>query len=236
MKADLIYDVGMNRGDDTAYYLSKGYRVVAIEADPSLVENARKRFAPEIDRGRLSVLNVGIGPEEGIAKFWICEGLSVWNSFDRVSASRLGKRCHAIDVPCRRFRNVLKEHGVPYYLKIDIEGHDHYCVADIEPKDPPKYVSLELERLEDLMLLRDLGYDSFKIITQNFHNQFRARPRSLKEGLKRRLYRYPRLGGALVSIKGAFTSLIPGCGRPAHRAPGPMPSQVGPRRLRAVRR
>ena len=29
---DLIYDVGMNNGDDTAYYLHKGFRVVAVEA------------------------------------------------------------------------------------------------------------------------------------------------------------------------------------------------------------
>ena len=38
---DLIYDVGMNNGDDTAYYLSLGFRTVAIEADPELVEQAK---------------------------------------------------------------------------------------------------------------------------------------------------------------------------------------------------
>ena len=30
----LVYDVGMNNGDDTAYYLRMGYRVVAFEANP----------------------------------------------------------------------------------------------------------------------------------------------------------------------------------------------------------
>jgi hypothetical protein len=35
---NLIYDVGMNDGNDTAYYLSRGFRVVAIEANPVLVE------------------------------------------------------------------------------------------------------------------------------------------------------------------------------------------------------
>jgi len=34
---DLVYDVGMNNGDDTAYYLSLGFRVIAIEANPELV-------------------------------------------------------------------------------------------------------------------------------------------------------------------------------------------------------
>ncbi len=30
MIPDLIYDVGMHDGEDTAYYLARGYRVVAI--------------------------------------------------------------------------------------------------------------------------------------------------------------------------------------------------------------
>ena len=38
MIEDLIYDIGMNHGEDTAYYLSKGFRVIAIEANPGLTD------------------------------------------------------------------------------------------------------------------------------------------------------------------------------------------------------
>ena len=38
MTADLIYDVGMHNGADTAFYLAKGFRVVAVEANPELVQ------------------------------------------------------------------------------------------------------------------------------------------------------------------------------------------------------
>ena len=62
---DLIYDVGMNNGDDTAYYLSLGFRTVAIEANPELVEQAKARFAREIASGRLIILNIGIADREG---------------------------------------------------------------------------------------------------------------------------------------------------------------------------
>ncbi len=34
MNPDLIFDVGMNNGDDTDFDLAKGFRVVAIEANP----------------------------------------------------------------------------------------------------------------------------------------------------------------------------------------------------------
>ena len=62
---DLIYDVGMNNGDDTAYYLSLGFRVVAIDANPELVERAKARFANEIASQRLIILNVGIADQRG---------------------------------------------------------------------------------------------------------------------------------------------------------------------------
>ena len=56
---DLIYDVGMNNGDDTAYFLHQGYRVLAIEANPVLARQAEGRFEKETREGRLIVLNVG---------------------------------------------------------------------------------------------------------------------------------------------------------------------------------
>jgi len=49
---DLV--LGMHNGDDTAYYLARGYDVVAVEANPALCASAGKRFAPEVAAGRLS--------------------------------------------------------------------------------------------------------------------------------------------------------------------------------------
>jgi SAM-dependent methyltransferase len=46
--SDLIYDVGLLDGTDTAYYLFWGYRVVAVDVNPTMIEAARVRFANEI--------------------------------------------------------------------------------------------------------------------------------------------------------------------------------------------
>jgi SAM-dependent methyltransferase len=51
----LIYDVGLFDGGDTAYYLFRGYNVVAIDANPVMVERARLRFAQEIRDKRLTL-------------------------------------------------------------------------------------------------------------------------------------------------------------------------------------
>jgi FkbM family methyltransferase len=193
MDRNLIYDVGMNNGDDTAYYLHQGYRVVAIEADPALVADARERFAGAVRDGRLTLLNVGIAREETRAQFWICEGKSVWNSFDHGVASRNGHKCHAIDLPCLPLRRVFLEHGVPHYLKLSLHGHDHICLADLDADDAPSYVSLELARnegqaLDTLLQLAAFGYEGFKIIDQTNQRQFQAEVDRAGPRLARRLF------------------------------------------------
>jgi FkbM family methyltransferase len=193
MNTDLVFDVGMNNGDDTAHYLYRGFRVVAIEADPTLVDAGRERFADAIRAGQLELVNAAIGPREEIAEFWICDEKREWNSFDRSFAARDGLPHHSIPIRCRRFGDLLKQYGVPYYLKIDIEGHDQYCLDDLNPADLPQYISLELGPFETMLRLQALGYSDFKLMTQNNHTQlvidmFRAR-------LKRRLQPYPALYG-----------------------------------------
>jgi len=191
--------------------LFKGYRVVAIEADPDLIEGARQRFAEPIRQGRLQLLNVAIGPKEETARFWICEEHSEWNSFFKEIASREGSKCHAIDIPCRPFGALLGEHGVPYYLKVDIEGYDHYCLDDLDASNLPRYVSLEMSRFEDLFTLRNLGYGAFKLITQNDHRQLAVRPFSIKELLKRQLRSHPslfRLGRRVVGLRRRVAPLV----------------------------
>jgi len=40
----------------------------------------------------------------------------------------VGVRYTYVDVPAVRFETILGECGVPYYLKIDVEGLDLLCV------------------------------------------------------------------------------------------------------------
>src|SRR5207249_2342062 len=117
----LIYDVGMHDGGDAAFYLSKGFRVVAVEANPALVERARLRFASELESRRLTILNVAITLEAGPVEFWVSEKNDGWSSLDRRAASRQDSRCHPIILEGKLFGDILAEYGVPYYAKIDIE-------------------------------------------------------------------------------------------------------------------
>lgn len=176
MREDLIYDVGLFDGGDTAYYLFRGYNVVAIDANPMMIEKAKTRFSKEIAAGRLTLLNVGVAREAGTLTFWVSE-VADWSSFDRSIASRNGTKHRAVDVPTRPFHDILGEFGVPHYLKIDIEGHDRVCIEGLTPDTLPKYVSLESEcagesvlteeeSLSLLRLLHEKGYRRFKLVPQ----------------------------------------------------------------------
>jgi FkbM family methyltransferase len=175
MEDDLIYDVGMHNGDDTAYYLHRGYRVLAIEADPDQAEAGRRRFSSAIAAGRLTVLNVAISAERGMVPFWISSNAE-FSSLDRTSASGGGHFCRSIEVPSRPFADVLTEYGVPYYLKVDIEGADHLCLEAIDRACPPRYVSFEKWHLNHLMIARDREYMRFKLVAQGHFRQFIFQP------------------------------------------------------------
>jgi len=164
---DLVFDLGVCNGDDSAYYLSKGYRVVGVEANPLLIPMLRQRFGADIASGRYALLPLGIAEQEGEAEFWVCDDHAVWSSFDRSIASRRGARHHAEIVRTTRFRSLLKRYGIPKYCKIDIEGNDNLCLKDMSPSTRPDYLSVEVICAEEQIgLLEALGYTRFKLISQ----------------------------------------------------------------------
>ncbi len=165
-----VFDVGMNNGDDSAYYLSKGCKVIAVEANPILAQRSRARFRAEIASGQMIIEHLGIWDYPGKIQFWINEERDVFSSFDRTKAGRWGMKCRAVDIECVKFDTLLKKYGVPYYLKLDAEGAEPHCLKSLQSMGLPEYVSVEAESLEYLLLLWQLGYRQFKIVDQMRHN------------------------------------------------------------------
>jgi FkbM family methyltransferase len=169
---DLIIDVGAHNGDDTAYYLQRGFRVVAIEANPMLAEAIAARFHGQVAGGTLTVLNVGVAPERGRLPFWISEHNSVLSSFNRDLVDKHGGRSFAVEVDAVPFAEILQTQGVPYYLKVDIEGHDRVCIDALAASACPPYVSCELTHVGGLIeQLHRIGYRGFKLVNQSTYTE-----------------------------------------------------------------
>jgi len=164
---DLIFDLGVCNGDDSAYYLHKGRRVVGVEANPLLIPVLEDRFAREIAKGRYRLVPMGIAEADGKAKFWVCDDHPEWSSFDRSIASRNGCRHHGVTIATCRFGTLLERFGTPTYCKIDLEGNDNLCLEDMTADTKPEFLSIEVIRgNRQLELLGKLGYRRFKLISQ----------------------------------------------------------------------
>jgi FkbM family methyltransferase len=178
---NLVYDVGMHLGEDAHYYLTRGYRVIGVEANPILIPALRARFSNEIDAGRLTIVDKGISDTPGTARFAINDKLSIWGSLSRDFIDRNTRRgapSNFVDIQCVRFDDLLNAHGIPDYLKIDIEGADMLCIDALRRfPDRPQYISIEscvsspgkgvLDALSEISKLTALGYRKFKFIEQS---------------------------------------------------------------------
>jgi FkbM family methyltransferase len=177
---DLVYDVGMHRGDDTAFYLSRGYRVVGIEPNPQLVALLHNRFEEEERDGRVVILQVAIGDHSGSVTFTAPRDIAELGTTDTRFGDRirrLGLDCELLEVEMTTLREVVRIHGTPYYLKVDIEGQDEAAVRTLAglPVRPP-LLSMESSvagpkatvagAWSEMRLLRRLGYRRFKLVNQ----------------------------------------------------------------------
>jgi FkbM family methyltransferase len=139
MQSDLIFDLGMHDGSDTDFYLRKGFRVVAVEADPELIEIAKLRFANAISENKLTLVNMAIADTCGTVKFHRSTN-TLWSTVSvqrSAGATRRGAPTVEFEVEATTSTELLKNFGVPYYMKIDIEGLDLTALrglADIDDR------------------------------------------------------------------------------------------------------
>jgi FkbM family methyltransferase len=165
MERDLIFDVGAHRGDDTVHYLDRGFRVVAVEANPALARGLRDRFAGQ----SVTVIDAAIAEDEGQQTLWVNSANDEWSALDREAGSRGGTGT-PVAVQTIPLTTLFQEFGVPYYLKCDIEGADIHCLRALDARGLPAYVSVEAHSLEYLSILFSLGYRHFKCLDQLSHN------------------------------------------------------------------
>ena len=180
---DLIYDIGMHRGEDTEFYLQKGFRVVAFEADPDLVRVCRNRLTGFIDQGKLTIIEGAIvdlgtidaGQEK--VRFYKNDDRSVWGTVCTSWADRnmrRGTTSQAIEVEVTNLANVIQVYGIPHYMKIDIEGCDMACVDALGKfRERPDYLSIESAKTSlksikgEIDALVSLNFNCFQAVEQS---------------------------------------------------------------------
>ena len=174
----LIYDVGLHLGEDTEFYLKKGFRVVAFEADPDLAATCRQTFATAIEAGELVIVEGAIVADPGVGhvSFWKNDDVTVWGTSSSERAAEIlekGYPGREIRVATVDLCATLQAHGIPYYMKIDIEGSGDACFDCLAQfPERPAYLSFEMDMatLDRIAAQIDaaaaLGYDRFQAVQQ----------------------------------------------------------------------
>jgi FkbM family methyltransferase len=185
----LAYDLGMNNGDDTRYYLKKGYDVVAVEANPALCNEVADSLREFVNDGRLKILNVAVGDQDGTMEFHI----DVLNHVRSSLKPQAGREMRQVTVPIRKISNLVKEFGMPDFLKIDVEHVDQLILRDmIAHNIKPTLISVEAHKFEILLLLWQLGYEEFRLLNgRSVHLDFRNVPITTVNGPPVK-YTFPR--------------------------------------------
>src|SRR5262245_46489821 len=165
VQRDLIFDLGMYEGQDTRFYLSKGFRVIALEANPELCRRNAGTFAGEIAARRLTIVPKALWQEAGqTIPFYI---YSAWSSVYPEIAGRDASPTTEVQVATTTIAEMFREFGVPYYLKCDIEGADKIVSEQLAmAPEKPDFVSMEDEYGELPKILATAGYDRFQFINQ----------------------------------------------------------------------
>lgn len=166
--ANLIFDIGAHLGLDTAYYLSQGYRVVAVEPLPEFHTRLQRLYASE----NCFVFPFAITADGKPTPLYL-------------SAHRLGET-HSLHpgrvrgctydtviVPGITLPELIESTAVPHYIKIDIEGADILPLRQLAPTPyRPSFISLELDHraeedaLEAMCLLWGMGYREAQLVNQ----------------------------------------------------------------------
>jgi FkbM family methyltransferase len=163
---NVIYDFGMNNGDNLEYYLLKAPKVVGVEANVQLCDEVRVRFAEPIAAGRLSILNVALVNDEALDEvtFYLSTGHHVISRLEEPEpAIRHGFR--PVRVAARTPASVIHEFGTPDYVKIDVEGSDVQVLKNMfDAGIKPPEVSAEAHSVEVFACLVANNYTSFCLV------------------------------------------------------------------------
>jgi FkbM family methyltransferase len=149
----LVFDVGANHGTKTDVFLKLGAHVVAVEPDQTNQEVLRQKFLTyRLSRKPVVIVGKALSEKEAVETMWIDEPGSAKNTLSRKWVETLKqdderfKQHHEFDqqttVETTTLDKLIAAHGLPFFIKIDVEGHEPSVLRGLHSAVP--YLSFEV--------------------------------------------------------------------------------------------
>jgi FkbM family methyltransferase len=137
-RGDLIFDIGANEGAKTDVFLRLGARVVAVEPDDACSRTLEERFLEFRIRPRpVTIVTKAVSNRVGTEEMLIDGPGSAVNTMNPKWAESLKKNRATFAyghcglefnqiklVETTTIDELIAEHGLPFFVKIDVEGHE----------------------------------------------------------------------------------------------------------------
>jgi len=157
---DLVFDVGAHVGDRVAAFRRLGARVVAVEPQPALVKTLKLLYGR--DRA-VAIEPVAVGRGEGTVELRLnIDNPTVSTASDafvRAADGAPGWQGQAwtrtIRVAITTLDALIARHGLPTFIKIDVEGFEAEALAGLTR--PPRALSFEFTTIQ-----REVGIASIE--------------------------------------------------------------------------
>lgn len=153
----LIFDVGANNGDKSALFSKIASRVVSVEPDMVNYNLLTKRF---FFNSKIQPLQVAAASKAGTAELFIDEDGSPANTLSTKwkdiltdpNRNRWSKELQfhkKYQVETLTLDNIIEKYGIPYYIKIDVEGFELEVLEGLTQPIPIISVEANLPEFRD---------------------------------------------------------------------------------------
>jgi FkbM family methyltransferase len=154
---DLVFDIGAHVGDRVAAFRRLRARVVAVEPQPALVRTLRLLYGRDRE---VTIEATAVGRRSGFVDL----GLNLDNpTVSTASNGFVAAAAHAsgwegqtwtkrISVPLTTLDRLIAQHGMPAFIKVDVEGFEAEVLAALG--QPAPALSFEFTTMQ-----REIAYD-----------------------------------------------------------------------------
>jgi FkbM family methyltransferase len=136
----LVFDVGANVGEFSEVFAAVGASVIAVEPNADCLRHIQISYATQ----KIEAIQAAVGPRNGLAVLNLSDKRDDLSSLSQDWIGVLqqehkeyqGLWVRQVTVPVITLDTLIGRYGVPYFIKIDVEGFEEFALDGLSTQPP----------------------------------------------------------------------------------------------------